>query len=161
MAHANEALIARFYDCFERRDADGMVACYGPGVVFEDAAFGKLDEREAASMWRMLCGRATDLKVVASAIKADDKVGSAHWDATYTWKATGRTVKNSIDAAFVFRDGLIVEHRDRFSLRRWMGMALGPVAGALGWVPMLRNKVRAGARKGLEEFMRKGAAGGG
>src|SRR5438874_1099317 len=98
MAHPNEQLIAKFYDCFNTRDADGMVACYAPGAHFSDPVFGKLDERETKAMWRMLVGRATDLRVVVSNIVADDTRGSAHWDATYTWKATGRVVRNSIDA---------------------------------------------------------------
>lgn len=154
MAHPNEQLIAKFYDCFNRRDADGLVACYGPGVRFEDPVFEKLDEREVKAMWRMLLGRATDSRVVVSNIVADDARGSAHWDATYTWKQTGRLVKNSIDASYVFKNGKIVDHRDVFSLRRWIGMALGPVAGALGWLPPLQNKIKKTARTSLDEYLR-------
>jgi ketosteroid isomerase-like protein len=158
MAHANEELIARFYQAFDKHDADGVVACYGPGARFEDAVFGKLDEREVKAMWRMLCGRATDLRVTASGISADDTSGRAHWDAVYTWKETGRLVRNSIDAVFTFRDGKIVDHKDSFSLRRWIGMALGPVAGALGWLPPLQNKVRKTARGKLDDYLRKNPA---
>lgn len=153
--HVHAERIKAFYGCLDRHDAEGMVACYGPSARFSDPVFGQLDEQRLKAMWRMLCGRATDLRVVASAIDADDATGHAHWDATYTWKATGRLVRNSVDASFVFRDGHIVEHDDRFSLRRWIGMALGPAAGALGWLPPVRSKVRAGARAGLEEFMRE------
>jgi ketosteroid isomerase-like protein len=155
MAHPNAELIARFYDAFNRRDVDTMLACYAPGAKFCDDVFGDLDDRELRAMWRMLAGRATDLRVVVSNVDADDKNGRAHWDATYTWKQTGRLVRNSIDASFVFAGGKIVAHRDRFSLRRWMGMALGPVAGALGWLPPLQKKVRATARQGLDEYLRK------
>jgi hypothetical protein len=156
--HANAELIRRFYECFDRRDAEGVVACYGAGARFNDPVFGDLDERQVKAMWRMLCGRATDLKVVASDISADDASGRAHWDATYTWKQTGRLVRNSIDATFVFRAGKIVEHRDRFSLRRWIGMALGPIPGALGWLPPLQNKVRSTARANLDAFLRDNGA---
>ena len=157
MAHPNEQVIAKFYDAFNRHDAEGMVACYGPGLRFEDSVFGKLDEREAKAMWRMLMGGDTDVQVVVSNIVADDTRGSAHWDATYTWKQTGRKVVNSIDATYQFREGKIVDHHDVFSLRRWMGMALGPVAGALGWLPPMQNKVKSGARGRLDAFLRKNA----
>jgi ketosteroid isomerase-like protein len=154
MAHANEELIVKFYDCFNRRDADGMTGCYGPGARFEDPVFGKLDERQVKAMWRMLLGSGTDVRVVVSKVVADEAQGSARWDATYTFRQTGRVVNNSIDASFRFHEGRIVEHHDVFSLRRWIGMALGPVQGALGWLPMLQNKVKAGARGRLDAFLR-------
>ena len=53
------------------------------------------------------------------------RAGRAHWDATYTYSATGRRVDNRIDATFAFRDGLIVRHDDRFDLWRWARQALG------------------------------------
>ena len=103
-------------------------------------------------MWRMLCGRATDLKIVHSNVEADAESGSAHWDADYTF-STGRAVHNPIDASFTFRDGLIADHRDDFDLYAWARQALGPVGLLLGWSPPVQGKIRGEARKGLEEFM--------
>ena len=40
-------------------------------------------------MWRMLCGRATDLRVEHSEVEAEGDEGSAHWEAYYTF-STGR-----------------------------------------------------------------------
>lgn len=148
------ALIQSFYDAFGRRDAEAMAACYHDDVRFSDPVFPDLAGERAGNMWRMLCGRAADLKVEASAITADADEGSAHWEAWYTFSATGRKVHNVIDARFRFRDGKIVEHRDSFPLWKWTRMALGPAGVLLGWTPLVQKKVRAQAAAGLDAFER-------
>jgi ketosteroid isomerase-like protein len=153
--HPNAALIERFYASFAARDAAGMQACYHPDIVFSDPAFGELRGAQAGAMWAMLCERGKDLQVTASGIEADDQRGRAHWDARYTFGQTGRPVLNRIDAEFEFRDGRITRHLDRFDFHAWARQALGPVGLLLGWTPILRNKVRATARAGLEKYMRE------
>ena len=153
--HPNAELITKFYDAFARLDPEAMAACYHPEVEFSDPVFTDLRGEHAGNMWRMLCGRAEDLEVVASAISADDSGGSAHWDATYTFSATGRKVRNSIDATFKFEDGAIRVHRDRFSLWKWTRMALGVPGILLGWSPIVQGKVRAQAAAGLAKFEEK------
>ncbi|MRG97716.1 nuclear transport factor 2 family protein [Polyangium spumosum] len=151
--HPNQALIEQFYRSFQKRDAEGMVACYHPDVVFTDPAFGELRGAEARGMWRMLCERGKDLELEFSDVRADDSTGSAHWEARYTFSASGRKVHNVIDASFECRDGKITRHTDRFSFWRWSRMALGPAGLVLGWTPFLQNKVRTMAKKGLAEYM--------
>jgi ketosteroid isomerase-like protein len=151
MAHPNAELIERFYDAFARMDGDAMKACYAPDVRFSDPAFGELRGDEAGDMWRMLTGRAEDLKITLAEHDADDTSGTAHWLADYTFR-TGRKVHNDVQATFRFAGGLILEHDDRFSFHTWARQALGPVGLLLGWTPMLQSKVRGEARKGLEEF---------
>lgn len=151
--HPNAALIARFYTAFQARDAATMGACYAPDVVFSDPAFGELRGDEARGMWEMLVGRATGLVVEFSAVEADDTRGSAHWEARYDFTQTGRKVHNVIDAAFEFRDGLIVRHQDTFDFWAWSRQALGPTGVLLGWSGFLQGKVRAQARKGLERHL--------
>lgn len=160
MADAPAEVIDRFYRSFAARDAEGMAACYHAEVRFSDPVFPDLRGSRAGDMWRMLCSRATDLEVEHSAVKADGDAGSAHWDARYTFAQTGRKVHNMIDATFRFRDGLIVEHVDRFSFPRWARQALGPVGLLLGWTPIVRNKVRAQAAKALERYIAEHGAGG-
>lgn len=150
--HPNAALIARFYTAFEACDAEAMAACYSDDVVFEDPAFGELHGEHARNMWRMLCARASDLRIEASAIRADDQEGSAHWEAWYGFSQTGRRVHNRIDARFRFRDGLICEHRDHFDLWRWSRQALGLPGLLLGWSSTLQDKVRNQARANLARF---------
>lgn len=152
MAHAHAALIDTFYTAFGRRDAAAMAACYHADVEFSDPVFPSLRGAEAGKMWAMLCARGKDLTIEHSGVSADDQTGRAHWDARYTFSATGRKVLNRIDARFEFRDGLIVRHVDDFSFYRWSRQALGPIGWALGWTPAVRGKVRAQAAKGLSEF---------
>ncbi len=157
--HANEETIRRFYEAFAQRDHETMAACYHPRIRFSDPVFPKLEGPAAGAMWRMLCERGTDLVVRHSNIHATDTEGSAHWDADYTFSATGRNVHNSIDAAFRFEDGKIIEHVDTFDLWAWSRMALGPIGLLLGWSPIVRNKVRGQAGSQLERFMKKNGIG--
>lgn len=155
--HPNAALIERFYAAFAARDAAGMAACYHPDVVFTDPAFGELRGPRAGAMWAMLVERGKDLQVTWRDVHADDSSGRAHWDARYTFSQTGRRVHNRIDAEFAFRDGLIVRHTDRFDFWAWARQALGPAGLLLGWTPLIRNKVRSTARRGLEKYMASGS----
>lgn len=155
--HPNAALITRFYTAFAARDADGMVACYHPEVRFSDPVFPDLQGPRAGAMWRMLCARGKDLTLTFSDVQADDDGGSAHWEARYTFSATGRKVHNVIDARFTFRDGLVHTHVDTFGFHRWARQALGPAGLLLGWTPMLRGKVQGTAAKGLEDFIARRA----
>ena len=137
--HPNATLIERFYAAFARRDWAGMAACYHPEVHFSDEAFD-LHGADAGMMWRMLCTNGKDLRLEVSGIAADEREGRAHWDARYTFSATGRAVLNRIDARFEFRDGLIVRHVDHFDFWAWSRQALGAPGWLLGWTPLLRAK---------------------
>lgn len=152
MSAAYDALIHRFYEAFQRLDAEAMAACYTDDVVFSDPAFGELRGRDAGDMWRMLTTRAKDFSLTFDHVRSDDSTGSAHWVATYLSSATGNTVVNDIGARFVFRDGKICEHHDHFDLWRWSRQALGLKGLLLGWSPALKNAVRAQALKGLKAF---------
>jgi ketosteroid isomerase-like protein len=151
--HPNARLLQDFYASFQARDAERMVACYDPAVVFTDPVFGRLEGPRATAMWRMLCGRARDLEITWSQVRADGRSGAAHWEARYAFGKAGRRVHNVIEAAFVFRDGLIFQHTDSFDLWRWSRMALGPVGWLLGWTPLVQASVRRSARRGLEAFI--------
>ena len=149
--------ITSFYEAFQRRDGAAMTACYHPDIRFADPVFPDLQRERAGGMWRMLCARAADLTLEVSGIGFDGGVGRAHWEARYTFSATGRPVHNVIDATFRFADdGRIVEHTDVFDFWRWSRQALGFKGLALGWTPIVKNAVRAQAAKGLDSFLAKG-----
>lgn len=152
MSDAHTALITRFYQAFQRLDAEAMIACYSDDIVFSDPAFGTLRGKDAADMWSMLTTRAKDFSLAFDSVRADERGGSAHWVARYLFSQTGRTVVNDIQARFVFRDGKICEHHDSFDLWRWSRQALGTTGWLLGWSPLVQGKVRAQARKGLRAF---------
>jgi ketosteroid isomerase-like protein len=143
------ALIERFYAAFGARDGAAMAACYASDAVFSDPVFGELRGGDPGRMWVMLTGRAQDLAITLESHSASGGVGAAHWLADYTFATTGRPVHNDVRARFVFRDGLIAEHHDTFSFWTWSRQALGPAGLALGWTPLLRNKVRGQALAGL------------
>lgn len=149
--HPHVLLITRFYDAFAQRDWGAMAACYHRDVHFTDEVFD-LRGPDAGMMWRMLITRGQDLTLAVSGIAADDHSGQAHWDARYTFSATGRAVLNRIDARFAFRDGLIVRHVDQFAFARWARQALGVPGLLLGWSGFLRRQVRAKAARGLSDF---------
>jgi ketosteroid isomerase-like protein len=149
-AHAMSAqTVESLYAAFDRRDGEARAALYAPDGRFRDPVFGELTGTEAGAMWRMLTGRAEDLRV--ELVEHDGR--SAHWIATYTFTQTGRPVVNDVRARFAFRDGLIVEHIDTFSFWKWSRQALGPAGLVLGWTPILRGKVGAQARAGLRQYM--------
>ena len=152
-ADANRALIERFYEAFDRHDGAAMAACYAPGARFRDPAFGELSGEEPGAMWRMLTGRAEDLSIELAEHDADERSGSAHWLADYTFTQTGRKVHNDVRARFRFADGLIAEHDDEFGFYAWARQALGPVGLLLGWAPPVKGGVQRKARAGLDEFM--------
>jgi ketosteroid isomerase-like protein len=146
------SVIKQFYDAFARHDAEAMVALYHDDVVFHDPVFLELRGERARGMWRMLVSRATDL-VVEATVGADGL--SAHWEATYTFTATGRKVHNVIDATFELDGGKIRRHTDRFGLWRWARQALGPSGVLLGWSPIVQGPIRRGAAKSLDAYLAK------
>ncbi|MBI1944749.1 MAG: nuclear transport factor 2 family protein [Deltaproteobacteria bacterium] len=148
-------LIERFYTAFANKDADAMAQCYAPDATFSDPVFRDLRGTQVTAMWKMLCARGADLVVTHRDVVSDGAVGSAHWDARYTFSQTGRKVHNAIDARFTFANGLIATHVDQFDLWRWTRMALGLPGVLLGWSPLVQNKVRAEASKGLTLYVKR------
>ena len=150
--HPNAELLTRFYSAFAEKDHDTMARCYADDATFSDPVFPRLDAGEVRAMWRMFCTSGNDVDVSFGEVDAGDDRGSARWEAIYAFPKTGRRVHNRIAASFTFRDGLITEHRDAFDLYRWTRMALGPAGVALGWTPLVKNKVRHQAAGQLNRF---------
>lgn len=150
--HPNEAIITNFYTCFGQRDYAGMIAHYAPYIHFTDPVFD-LHGPQAGAMWHMLCQGGKDLRVTFANIQADNRQGRAHWEAWYTFSATGRPVHNIIEAEFQFENGKIARHIDHFSFWRWSRQALGTTGLLLGWSPFLQDKVKATASGNLKKFI--------
>jgi ketosteroid isomerase-like protein len=150
--HPNEELITRFYSAFTSGDHSTMAASYTDDASFSDPVFPQLSADEVRAMWRMFCTSGNEIKVNFSDVKADDRSGSAHWDAVYRFPKTGREVHNKISASFLFRDGKIVRHVDDFDFYAWTRMALGLMGAALGWTPIVKGQVRKQAASQLRHF---------
>ena len=151
MSDSPQQLLARFYDAFARKDAEGMAACYHPEAAFSDPVVPRLNHDETCAMWRMLVGRAQDFSLTFEII-GEDRVD---WVARYTFTKTGRSVVNRVRSQFGFQDGLIFAQRDGFDFYAWTRQALGLKGALLGWSGLVQNAVRREARKGLEAFMAK------
>jgi hypothetical protein len=156
--HSNELVIRRFYEAFHAHSAEGMNASYDPDIVFEDPAFGRLEGQQVLSMWLMLCSRAKDLQVSTGSVHADDRVGSAYWEAKYLFGPNQRPVHNRVEAKFMFREGKIIEHIDTFSLWKWSSMAIGLAGVLLGWSPFFKTAIQRSTRRQLDQFMQSQSA---
>jgi hypothetical protein len=146
------ALIEKFYTAFQQKDAESMLACYHPEVVFEDPVFGQLNAVDAKAMWRMLIQRGKDLDLQFSIAATTKNSASANWIATYTFSLTGRKINNHIQANFIIKDGLIYRHTDRFNLNKWLYMAFGIKGLLIAYMPPLKQKFKAGIQKTLQQF---------
>jgi ketosteroid isomerase-like protein len=147
----NKQLIEKFYSSFAAGDAEGMVSCYTDDIVFKDPAFGELKGDDAKNMWRMLL-KTPGIKITTHNTTADDITGSADWIAEYTFSLTGKAVINKVHADFIFSNGKIVKHTDYFSFWRWATQAFGIKGLLLGWMPFMKNKVKAQALARLRKF---------
>jgi ketosteroid isomerase-like protein len=161
----SSATITSLYSAFANLDTAGMAACYAEDARFEDEAFKLESKAEIMAMWGMLIdaiqAKGRDAwKLEFSQVKASGSTGSAHWEPTYRFTATGRMVHNIIDAEFTFNaQGLIATQRDRFDFWRWSRQALGAPGLLLGWSPMLRSKVKQQAMANLRKYQKtKGLA---
>lgn len=144
-------VVERFYTAFANADGEAMAACYSDDITFEDPAFGELHGEDARDMWRMLCGRATDLTLTYKVMESSETSAKVNWVANYTF-STGRAVVNDIVATMQVSNGLIADHRDVFDLWKWSRQALGLPGLLLGWSPPLQKKVRATALDGLRKY---------
>jgi hypothetical protein len=153
--HPNELVINKFYTAFQKLDAEEMESYYSSDVQFSDPVFTNLIDIEVIDMWRMLCSKAQNFSLTFDGVRADDKMGQAHWIATYTFSLTGKTIVNDIYANFIFENGKITIHRDQFDLWKWAEQAFGIKGLLLGWTPFMQNAIRAQATKSLKTFRRK------
>jgi ketosteroid isomerase-like protein len=150
-------LITKFYSAFAKLDYKTMASCYTPDATFRDPAF-ELSGPDIGAMWHMLCESAkkspATFKVEFDGIEADERGGTAHWEADYVFSQTGRKVHNVIDATFRFEGGKIAQHVDDFNFARWSRQALGAPGYLLGWSSYLQKKVQHGAMERLEKFVK-------
>jgi hypothetical protein len=146
------ALVEGFYAAFGRRDHGVMAASYAPTARFSDPVFQSLTGPRIGTMWRMLCERATDLRVECGPVHLAGDTARVEWQAWYTYSATGRRVHNRIAASLRLEHGLIHRHDDVFDLYRWARQALGIKGLVLGWAPPVQRAIRRQAIRSLDAF---------
>lgn len=151
--NTNEQLIQHFYTCFKNKDFKGMQNCYADEATFSDAVFKNLNAEEVKAVWQMLITKGKDLQIEFKDISSTENIVKAHWDAYYTFSATGKKVINRIDATFEVKNGKITKHIDHFNFYTWAKQALGLTGMLLGWTSFLNQKVSVQAKRNLESFM--------
>lgn len=152
--HPNARTIETFYRAFQLRDPETMAGIYHQEATFADPVF-ELKGDEIGDMWRMFCASGDDLQVTFSDPAADDALGTARWEARYTFKPTGKPVHNVIDAAFDFEDGMVVAHRDTFDIGSWARQALGLSGAVFGRTGFMQKRIRQQAMGQLSRFRSK------
>ena len=150
-------IISQFYTAFSYLDSETMNSFYADDVVFNDPAFGTLKGDEVKYMWQMLCEAQVgkDFKVEFSNVMEDDVSGTAHWEAHYIFSRTGRKVHNKIDAEFKITDGKIIEHTDRFNLKKWASQAMGFKGSIIGGTGYFKRKLQFRTKKMLGRYIEK------
>jgi len=146
-------LIETFYTGLSELNADKMISCYHDAVVFQDPAFGQLENDRAKAMWRMLCANAQNFRIEYSVIEANDAHATAHWEAWYTFSKTGNPVHNRIDAQFEFKDGKIIAHNDHFNIHKWASQAIGWKGKLLGGTGFFKKKMIQQTNALLDKFI--------
>ena len=111
-------------------------------------------------MWRMLCERATDLRVECGSVRLEGDMARVEWQAWYTYSATGRRVHNRVAASLRLEQGLIRQHDDVFDLYRWARQALGIKGLVLGWTPPVQRAIHRQAIRSLDAFAARMAVSG-
>ena len=150
-------IISQFYTAFANLDANTMNSFYHDDIVFTDPAFGTLRGEQVKYMWQMLCESqiGKDFNVQFSEVMEDAVSGTAHWEANYIFSKTGRKVHNKIDAEFKLKDGKIIEHIDRFSLKKWASQAMGIKGAVIGGTGYFKRKLQFRTRRMLERYIDK------
>ncbi len=128
--HPNSALIRRLFEGLAGREAAVIAGCYDPDARFRDIAFDLHGREQIAAMWRMIMSG--DIQVTLDSVEADDETGFARVTDEYTFRETGRRVRNPIQSRFRFRNGWIFSHLDTCDARAWATMAFGQ--GLIGFV---------------------------
>lgn len=129
-----------------------MNQLYHEKATFSDPVFKDLPPGEVKKMWRMLCSRGKDLVINFRVIEADDYQGKAEWTARYTFSGTRKKVVNHIRSRFDFVDGKVMAQEDHFDFYAWARQAFGLKGLLFGWMPWFKQKVRDGAKSGLDRY---------
>jgi ketosteroid isomerase-like protein len=156
MQNPHQDLVENFFQAFQDKDAERMINCYHPEIIFQDPVFGELKGVEVRNMWRMLIlNGGDDLKISFSDIEVNHEEGRGKWEAKYLFGRQKRKVHNKISSTFIFREGKIYRHLDSFNFWRWARMALGISGFLLGPTPYLKNIVRRQSLQALQKFSEK------
>ncbi len=148
-------LVIKFYTAFRNKNYQEMISCYSEDILFRDPIFQSLKGYEVGAMWRMLIERSQSLEIKFSKPYREGEILKINWESTYLFEKKNRLISNKTIAQFRFKNGLISEHTDYFSLWSWARMASGVSGFLFGWLPLLQNKIQEEAKRGLKLFIKR------
>ena len=136
MSHpATEALIKRYYDAFNRGDADGMLACLADDVVHDVNQGVRRPGKEA---FRVFCGHMSrcyeeNLENIVILASADGSRAAAEFNVHGTYIATdeglppasGQTYVLPAGTFFAISNGLITRVTTYYNLTDWLMQVTG------------------------------------
>jgi hypothetical protein len=126
-----------------------MAGCYDEAARFADIAFDLHGRNRIHAMWHMICEG--DIRARFDIVEVDERSAVVNVVDDYTFRSTGRKVRNAIRSRFLLRNGSILDQQDACDPRQWGAMALGGVDGFFaGRLAFLR---RAKARRTLDPFI--------
>jgi steroid delta-isomerase-like uncharacterized protein len=127
---ATEALIARYYDAFNRGDIEGMLACVADDVVHDT---NQGDRREGRERFHAFCARMEhhykeQLEGIVIMVTADGTRAAAEFNVIGTYLVTetglpdahGQTYRLPAGTFFAIRDGKIARVTTYYNLTEWI-----------------------------------------
>jgi steroid delta-isomerase-like uncharacterized protein len=111
-------LVERFAEAFNRRDVDGLLACFTEDATYRDLFYGPHAGQAALrGMFERMFREGRDYRWSMDAIVMDDRRAAAEWTFGYTATAAvprseGRRVRFSGMSMFVLEDKRIVAYRE-------------------------------------------------
>lgn len=143
--NTNERLLNDLFGYLNAHDHNSMATCYSEAASFQDIAFRLTNKQQIHAMWHMICsesenGRKSDIVATVKEMVIDDTSGRVVVIDDYTFRDTGRKVRNQIVSDFAFRDGKITSQHDKCDPVSWGRQAFGGVKGfVVGHVDFIRR----------------------
>lgn len=139
MTQTTHTLMTRLFSALDQHEHTAMADCYAENARFTDIAFDLHGRRQIHAMWHMISEG--DIRTTFTVERANEREGLATVTDDYTFRSTGRHVRNAIQSHFVFENGLIVEQRDECDPGQWGQMAIGGIGGFIaGHVGFVRRR---------------------
>ena len=134
-AAATRKLIATYYAAFNAGDADGMLACLGPGFVHEVSQGERRKGKKlfGAFLAHMNASYKETLSNIEIMVNRDGSRAAAEFDLKGRYLATdpglpeakGQAYRLRVGAFFEVKDGRITRVSTHYNLNQWKAQVLG------------------------------------
>lgn len=114
------AIVERFVEAFNRRDVDGMLACFTDDATYADLFLGEATGRDGLrTLFERMMHESGDVDWNIDRVVASDEVEMSEWRfrvvvSEVVARSAGRTVSLSGVSVFQLRDGRCCAYREYF-----------------------------------------------